>query len=155
MLKAICTAFQMNLAKWQSKNKCWMLSSALQKLHFVLPFHFLFARLSLVRVTPFFRYQRKILVLRGTFIFQVIQSEGVPSLCIKLVYMDFIVNCLWLVKFHMKISFPFIISYAATFSTKSSQVLNLSPERALLKEMLRGTVLRILATVSFFLFAIQ
>jgi hypothetical protein len=54
----ICMVFQINLAKWQSKNKCCIVSMELQKQHLRLPCQFLFARLPFVRVTYFQRYHK-------------------------------------------------------------------------------------------------
>ena len=46
-------ADQTNLATWQSKKRCWIVSAELQKQHLLSLFQFLFNRLSLVRVTYF------------------------------------------------------------------------------------------------------
>jgi hypothetical protein len=64
--------FQTNLAgcSKQSKNKHPMVSKELQEQQARLPFKIIFAGLSLVNVTPLKRYQRKILILKGTLIFQ-------------------------------------------------------------------------------------
>jgi hypothetical protein len=61
ILKDIQTIFHIKRAIWQSKNKCWIVSLLLQKQHWTIPFQFLLTRLSLVRMTPCFRYQRKTL----------------------------------------------------------------------------------------------
>ena len=128
-----------------------MVSLELQKQHLGQPFHFLLIRLSLVSVTPFFRNQRKILILRGTRIFQAKQLDGVPSLSIKFRYIDFTVYLCCLFRFHTKISFSLLSSMLVTFPTSSIHCFNLSPDKPLLKEILRGVELSILATVSSFL----
>ena len=48
ILKETCTILQIILAIWQSKKRCWMVSSRLQKQYFILPLHCRRARLSLV-----------------------------------------------------------------------------------------------------------
>jgi hypothetical protein len=48
----------------------------LQKQHLRLPYQFLFVRLSFVRVTPFQRYHKKILIFNGTLILQSLHLEG-------------------------------------------------------------------------------
>jgi hypothetical protein len=48
-----------------------MVSSLLQKQYFVLPFQFILTNLSLIRMTPFCKYQRKIFIFRGIFNFQI------------------------------------------------------------------------------------
>ena len=57
--KVICTIFQTKHAKWQSKNRCWIVSTELQRQHLTLPYQFLLAKLSFVRVNPFFKYHIK------------------------------------------------------------------------------------------------
>ena len=66
ILKETCTILQIILAIWQSKKRCWMVSSRLQKQHFILSLHCQRARLSLVRTTPFCKYQIKILIFNGS-----------------------------------------------------------------------------------------
>jgi hypothetical protein len=58
-----------SLAMGQSKNKCWIVSCSVQKQYKVHPFQRLFTKLSLVKTTPFLRYQRKILIFRGILAF--------------------------------------------------------------------------------------
>jgi hypothetical protein len=58
-------------------------SCTAQKQHLVYPFHCLFTKLSFVNTTLFLRYQRKILIFRGIFAFQVQQLTGVPDLNTK------------------------------------------------------------------------
>jgi hypothetical protein len=62
------TARQRNMAQWQSKNKCRIVSGVLQKQQALLPFQILLAKLSFVTITPFFKNQRKILIFNGTFV---------------------------------------------------------------------------------------
>jgi hypothetical protein len=58
------------------------------------PFHFLFARLSLVNTTPFLRYQRKILIFNGNLALQAPHSTGVPNVKTKLSYKSLTENFL-------------------------------------------------------------
>jgi hypothetical protein len=60
------------------KKRCWIVSWALQKQHSVAPFHFLLAKLSLVRSTPCLKYQRKILNFKGTFASKMKHQKGLP-----------------------------------------------------------------------------
>ena len=88
MPKVKYTARQTNFARWHSKNKCWMFSSLLQKQHFPSPFHFLLSKLSLVRITPFLRYHKKILIFIGSLNFQAIQSSCALCSFTRFVYID-------------------------------------------------------------------
>ena len=58
----------MVLACWQSKKRCWIVSLRSQKQHFLLPDQFLLAKLSLVKITPCWRYQRKKFINKGCFL---------------------------------------------------------------------------------------
>lgn len=44
-----------------------MVSSLIQKQHFLLPFQFRLAKLSFVRTTPLFEYHIKIFIFKGNF----------------------------------------------------------------------------------------
>jgi len=72
-------SLQIILVKGQSRNRCWIVSFPLQQIHFWLPFQFFLARLSLVRTTPLCRNQRKILIFRGTFIFQILANSDLAT----------------------------------------------------------------------------
>ena len=65
-----------------------MFSSLLQKQHFPSPFHFLLSKLSLVRITPFLRYHKKILIFIGSLNFQAIQSSCALCSFTRFVYID-------------------------------------------------------------------
>ena len=76
---AIWTIRQIILACWQSKNRCLIVSLQLQKQHFVLLVQFLFAKLSLVKITPRWRYQMKIFIFSRILSFQInLFRNGVP-----------------------------------------------------------------------------
>jgi hypothetical protein len=60
---------QMDWARGQSKNKCWIVSSLWQKHHSTLPCQLRLVKLFLVRTTHLHKYQKNILILSGTFNF--------------------------------------------------------------------------------------
>jgi len=64
-----------------------MISSQLQKHHFLSPFHFVLIKLSLVRITPFLRYHNFFLIFSVTLNFQTTQLAGTLS-CMRLMYID-------------------------------------------------------------------
>jgi hypothetical protein len=68
--KVTLIANHINLAIKQSKKRCYIVSCSLPKQQRVHPFHCLLAKLSLVKITPFNKYQRKFLIFRGIFAFQ-------------------------------------------------------------------------------------
>ena len=88
ILKETCTIFEIILAIWQSKKRCWMISSRLQKQHFILPLHCRRARLSLVRTTPFCKYHIKILIFKGSLNFRIKFLRGASRRAINVLYMD-------------------------------------------------------------------
>jgi hypothetical protein len=94
------TISQTSLAMGQSKNKCWIDSGIPQKQQLGHPFHFLFARLSLVNTTPFLRNHRKILIFNGNLAFQAPHSTGVPDVKTKLTYNSLTENFLLAVHTH-------------------------------------------------------
>ena len=65
-----------------------MVSSLLQKQHLVHPFQFLFTKLSLANMTPFFRYQTKTLIFNGSFSFQETQKSGRAFSLIRSLYIE-------------------------------------------------------------------
>ena len=92
-----------------SKKRCWIVSSKLQKQHFILPFHCRRARLSLVRTIPFCKYQMKTLIFKGSFNFQTILLYGTAKGATKALYIDRTidrtVNWLFCFGIHKKVSF--------------------------------------------------
>ena len=79
---------------------------------FLLPFHLLRARLSFVRITPFWRHHNKKIILRGTFSFQM----GLFGLTIFRLngasYIDLTMNCLFWWSDHTNTS-PLSFNYAS------------------------------------------
>jgi hypothetical protein len=68
-LKAIWGKLQINRAKRQSKNKCWIISSSWQKQQVLLPCQLRLIKLSFLNTIPLLRYHIKIFSLRGAFSF--------------------------------------------------------------------------------------
>jgi hypothetical protein len=129
------------------KNKCWIVSSLLQKAHDVLPVQFLWTRLSLIRITPLFKYHKNVLILRGNLSFQM-------SLLCQILPM---VMSLYIVR-TLKIPFslsPHLNTSSLSFSltwaildTRLYQEWRLSLVKHLLKDMFRRTDVNIKATIS-------
>jgi hypothetical protein len=69
------TKFQMFLA--MTIKKLCIVYLELHKQHLTLPCHFLLARLSFGRMTPFHKYHKKILIFGGILSFQKVQFEGI------------------------------------------------------------------------------
>jgi hypothetical protein len=64
--------FQIVRANWHSKKRCLIISYLWQKQYFTLSCQLLFAKLSFVSITSLRKYQRKILIFKGTFNFHII-----------------------------------------------------------------------------------
>jgi hypothetical protein len=121
---------QIALVKGQSMNKCWIVSFILQQIHFWLPFPFFLARLSLVKTTPFYRNQRKILILRGIFIFQSVLRRKGGCVSMRWRYIERTENNPDLVNFHLKKSEPPTNWTLEIFATKFSQfIVHQSPTK--------------------------
>jgi hypothetical protein len=88
MLNEICTVVHINLAKWHSKNRCWIDSGCVQNTQFFPPRQFLLNRISLVRTTTHFKYHKKILILSGSLSFQIVVSSLTLLSEINAKYMD-------------------------------------------------------------------
>jgi hypothetical protein len=145
MLKVINNAFQTNLATRQSKKRCWMFSSKPHRLHLESPFHLLFNKLSFVRITPLFKYQRKILIFRGNFAFQNSPFLEVFSLFIISLYNDCVEKTLFFIC-QMKLSLSLFRLTCSTKDTNLSHSFSLSPTIPYLKETFSGVELSTLAT---------
>jgi hypothetical protein len=139
----------MYLAIVQSKKRCCIDLSELQKLHSKLPFHILLARLSFVRITPFFRYHRKILIFNGILSFQIKDFLGITPLNISNLCIEFTVNNPSLLIFHMNWSCSLVKLTLATFETMTYQFSKFFPTIALLKDTFNGIVSKTLATTVF------
>jgi hypothetical protein len=70
-LKATRMIDHIDLAKRHWKIKCLIVSSWWHNTHWLLPCQFRLTRLSLIRMTPRRKYQPKVLVFNGNFIFQI------------------------------------------------------------------------------------
>jgi hypothetical protein len=69
------------------KKRWWMVSGEWQKQHFVSPFQCRLTRLSLVKITPFFRYPKNIFIFEGTLICH-ISCDTLTPLLINVAYME-------------------------------------------------------------------
>ena len=67
ILKAKKTQRHIHCVIWQSKKRCCMVSCLLRKQHWFSPPHFLFARLSFVRITFLCKNHIKTLTFKGIF----------------------------------------------------------------------------------------
>jgi len=147
-IKKTCTILQIILAIWQSKKRCWMVSSRLQKQHFILPLHCRRARLSLVRTTPFCKYQIKILIFKGTLNFQIKFLRCAGRRTINVLYMDRTVKWPFCVRDKKKISLWSVNWTFAILATKLCQACKLLPTKDLRKATFKGVDRRTVATVA-------
>jgi hypothetical protein len=108
-----------------------------KKQHFSSPFHFLLTRLSLVKITPWLRYQRKILIFKGSFTFQLMHLWGVPSYFIMSLYIDCVEKTL-LPRHQMKASSWSSSCTCSIDPTSCIQLSLLTPTKAPRKETLSG-----------------
>jgi hypothetical protein len=95
------------MAKQHWKNKCFIDSSWWQKAYFLQPCQFLFARLSLVIITPLQRYGPNNLILNRIFNFQSLLCLSIgTSGWINALYMEPTGNLPFLWRFHLNLSGP-------------------------------------------------
>jgi hypothetical protein len=136
------------LACWQSKKRCLIVSLQSHKQHFWLPTQFLLAKLSFVKITPRWRYHRKIFIFRGILRFQInLLLKGVPWF-IKYWDLDWTVKHTCRCKSQVKLSLPCERCCKDTFATRLCQEVYLSPIRALRKERFIGFWFITFSTVS-------
>lgn len=127
MLKVINNMFQTNLATRHTKKRCWMFSSKPHGLHLESPFHLLFNKLSFVKITPLFRYQRKILIFKGNLAFQNSSFPAVFSLFIISLYNDCVEKTLFFPICQMNLSLSLLRLTGSTNDTKLSHSFSLCP----------------------------
>jgi hypothetical protein len=120
----------------------------LQKQQRVHPFHCLLAKLSLVKITPFHKYQINILIFRGIFAFHVTRLRRGAFPTTRSLYMAFTEKLLDLV--HMNVSVCSPRRTLRILPTNCNHLAQLSPTKALLKEIFNGVVLSTWATIAFF-----
>ena len=123
-------------AWWQSKRRYVIYSLQLQKQHLKLPFQFFLARLFFVRITPLWRNQKRIFILREIFSFQINLWRKGACWFISWRYIDLTVKIPYLCKFHLKWSLPSTKLILVILATKSSHYWSFSSTNALLNEML-------------------
>ena len=147
--KANCTSLHRNLATWQSKKRCWIVSSLEQKQHCLLPFQLCLARLTLVRTTPRFKYHRNIFSFRGIFNFHKYLSNCtlpllISTLYIKIsnLYIELTVNIPDWFKFQWNTSLLLLLfkSTCPMRATKLCHKVSVCPDKDLLKDTKRGTL---------------
>ena len=141
---------QTNLAKWQSKKRCAIVSWLVQKQHCIFPCQLHLAKLSLVKITPQWSSQMKTLTLRGIlsfhsglFIGKIVSSKSA-------VYIECTENCPLLCRDQTQISGRSTRCTKATLATRSCQSLRLFPTKFLPKDTLSGFVFNTFCTVSCF-----
>ena len=140
---------QSNLATWQSKNRCAIVSLLEQKQHCWVPCQFRLAKLSLVKITPWCSSQMKTFTLRGIFSFHSGLLIGKTLSSISSKYMECTENKPFCCKVQMPMSCPCTSSVSATLDTICSQSFKLFLYKFLLKETFSGIVLSTLWTISF------
>jgi hypothetical protein len=116
-----------------------MVSCSLQKQHREHPFHCLLTRLSLVRITPFLRYQRKILIFNAILAFHVQQFISIPIFKTKSLYMFFTEK--FLLAIQMKKSLRSLRLTIRMLPARLSHLSQFPPTKARLKETFSGAVL--------------
>jgi hypothetical protein len=104
MLNAIYTTCQSILAKGHQMKRWSIVSFWSQKQYLAHPCHFLLTKLSFVGITFLCRNHMKILIFKGTFIFQMYFLRYTVCPFNKSKYIDLTVNTPDKVKFHLKIS---------------------------------------------------
>lgn len=149
--KVICIALQIYLTIRHSRKRWCMFSLELQKQHLVLPFHFLFAILSFVNITPFCMYHKKIYIFSGILSFQIKDFLGIISWYIIALYIEFTEKVPSPFNLHLNESLCSERLKEQTFATNWYQYLRLSPINALLNDTFKGSVVSTPATVTFLL----
>ena len=137
--------FQTDLAIRQSKKRCWIFSSNPQKLHLVSHFHLLLIKLSFVKITPFFKYQRKTLIFKGNFAFQNTLFSEILSLFINSLYSDRVEKTPFFFICQMKLSLSLFRLTRRTKETSFSHSFSLSPTNPRLNETFSGVEFKTLA----------
>jgi hypothetical protein len=110
-------------------------SSILQQQHFKLPFHLLFARLSLVRTTPLIKYQMKTLTFKGNFSFQIAWLCGKILGTASTLYIERTVYFPFCCKDQMNVFLRPINWISLTLAISLCQAIRLIPTRCLLKDI--------------------
>jgi len=134
-----------------------MFSSKPHTLHLESPFHFIFNKLSFVKITPLFRYHRIILIFRGNLAFQNNSFPELLSLFIISLYNDCVEKTPLFPIYQMNLSL-LVLRLTITSITKETKVshsFNISPLNPHLKEIFSGVEPSTLATETFFYYPIQ
>ena len=145
-LKEICIDRHNNFASGHSRKRCLIDSFWSQKQHLELPTQFLFARLSLVRITPLWTNHIKILIRSGTLIFQKCNDLDNGPVSIKSRYIDFTEKTPVAVNFQRIVSAWSDSWTSINLRTSCNQASQRSPTRDLLKWILSGIEFNTVAT---------
>jgi len=139
---------QSNLAKWHPKKRCAIVSTFVQKQHCLLPFQLRLAKLSFVRITPWWSSQINIFTFNGIFSFHTGLFKGRTWTSKKAEYIERTENwpLLWSCQIPIFLLFPSWL--LATRCSKSIQSLRLFPVRCLLNETFKGSPLSTVWTVT-------
>jgi hypothetical protein len=114
-----------------------MVSGKWQKQHFLSPFQFRLARLSLVKITPFFRYHKKTLIFIGILICH-ISCDTLTPLLINAAYMDLTVKLPNVFRPQTKTSLSFSKLISCKEATTLWQSLRFTPTKFQRKEIFSG-----------------
>jgi hypothetical protein len=132
------------------KNKCLINSSESQNTHFLQPFHFRLARLSLVRVTFFIKKPREDLYVKRYYnLPNVLRKKTVCQFIISS-YIDFTEKVPKVLSFQTKISKSSVELIDIKRCSKSNQTSQLLPVKVLQNSIFRGTPVNISKTKTFF-----
>ena len=90
--KVIKIILQSNLAKWYPKKRCAIVSTFVQKQHCLIPFQLHLAKLSFVRITPWWSSQINIFTFNGIFSFHTGLFKGRTRTSKRAEYIEWIEN---------------------------------------------------------------
>ena len=118
--------------------RCLIVSFCSQKQQLVLPLQLRLSKLSLVSMTPLYRNNINILILRGTLILQIGTDVGKIPIFIICEYMDLTENSPFLVKIHVILSDCSDKCTCMILSTKCNHASQRGPTKARLNCILSG-----------------
>ena len=130
-----------------------MVSGQRQKQHCLSPFQLRLTKLSLVKITPFFRYHKNIFIFVGTLICHK-SCDTLTPLLINAAYMDLTVKFPDAFRLQTKTSLCSSRLISCKEATILCQAIKFAPTKFRRKEIFSGIVLRTCATDSCFLLTI-
>ena len=146
--KVMKIILQSNLAIWHPKKRCTIISSFMQKQHCLLPFQWCLAKLSFVRIAPWWSSQINNFTFKGIFNFHTGLFMGRFWTSNRAEYIERIENWQLLWSYQIPISLLSPSWMLATRCPKSIQSLRLFPVRCLLNETFKGSPLNTVWTVT-------